>query len=99
MSLYLTPIDSEEQVVSRSESVAPGAGDCTVYAVSRLPGPFGWSKRPSPICCDETMQRTIGDRVHLLDMIDVGLLDDSWLPRLPAELAPRLRELLENHEG
>jgi hypothetical protein len=39
------------------------------------------------------------DQVHLLDMIDVGLLDDSWLPRLPAELAARLRELLENPEG
>jgi hypothetical protein len=39
------------------------------------------------------------DQVHLLDMIDVGLLDDSWLPRLPAELATRLRELLENPEG
>ncbi len=39
------------------------------------------------------------DQVHLLDMIDVGLLDDSWLARLPAELATRLRELLENPEG
>ncbi|MGO9468417.1 MAG: hypothetical protein ACLQIB_42220 [Isosphaeraceae bacterium] len=39
------------------------------------------------------------DRTHLRDMIDVALLDDSWLPRLPAELATRLRELLENPEG
>jgi hypothetical protein len=39
------------------------------------------------------------DQVHLLDLIDVGLLDDSWLPRLPAELAARLRELLENPDG
>jgi hypothetical protein len=39
------------------------------------------------------------DRVHLRDMIDVGLLDDSWLPRLPAELASRLKELLDNPEG
>jgi len=39
------------------------------------------------------------DRTHLRDLIDVGLLDDSWLERLPAELAPRLRELLENPEG
>jgi len=39
------------------------------------------------------------DQVHLLDLIDVGLLDDSWLPRLPAELSMRLRELLENPEG
>jgi hypothetical protein len=39
------------------------------------------------------------DRTHLRDLIDVGMLDDSWLRRLPAELAPRLRELLENPEG
>ncbi len=39
------------------------------------------------------------DRVHLLDMIDVGLVDASWLDRLPPELAARLKELLDNPEG
>ena len=39
------------------------------------------------------------DRTHLRDMIDVGLVDESWLPRLPAELASRLKELLDNPEG
>jgi hypothetical protein len=39
------------------------------------------------------------DRTHLRDMIDVGLLDESWLSRVPADLAPRLRELLESPEG
>ena len=39
------------------------------------------------------------DRVHLLDMIGVGLLDPSWIPRLPAELASRLQELLDNPDG
>lgn len=39
------------------------------------------------------------DRVHLLDMIGVGLLDQSWIPRLPAELGPRLQELLDNPDG
>ena len=38
------------------------------------------------------------DRVHLLDLIDVGLLDAQWLPRLPQVLADRLRQLLENPE-
>jgi hypothetical protein len=32
-------------------------------------------------------------------MIDVGLVDQKWLPRLPAELATRLKELLDNPEG
>jgi hypothetical protein len=39
------------------------------------------------------------DRVHLRDMIEVGLLDDSWLHRLQPELAARLKELLESPEG
>jgi hypothetical protein len=39
------------------------------------------------------------DRVHLLDMIEVGLLNDSWLPRLPAELGDRLKQLLDNPDG
>jgi len=36
------------------------------------------------------------DRVHLLDMIDVGLVDASWITRFPAPLAERLRSLIEN---
>jgi hypothetical protein len=39
------------------------------------------------------------DRVHLLDMIGVGLIDDSWTDRLPPELAARLQELLDNPES
>jgi hypothetical protein len=39
------------------------------------------------------------DQVHVLDMIEIGLIDDSWLPRLPPPLAERLKELLENPEG
>lgn len=39
------------------------------------------------------------DRMHLRDMIDVELIDASWLPRLPSELSEKLKELLENPEG
>jgi hypothetical protein len=39
------------------------------------------------------------DRTHLRDMIGVGLVDESWLSRLPVELAARLKELLDNPEG
>lgn len=39
------------------------------------------------------------DQMHLLDLIDVGLIDSSWLDRLPAPLASRLQELLANPEG
>jgi hypothetical protein len=39
------------------------------------------------------------DRVHLLDMIEVGLVDAAWLPRLASELAARLQQLLDDPEG
>ena len=39
------------------------------------------------------------DRVHLRDLLEVGLIDALWLQRLPAELRPRLQELLDSPEG
>jgi hypothetical protein len=39
------------------------------------------------------------DRVHLRDLIDVGLVDESWADRFPTELASRLSGLLENPDG
>ena len=39
------------------------------------------------------------DRVHLRDLIDVGLIDEAWLERVPVTLRTRLRELLDNPEG
>ena len=38
------------------------------------------------------------DRVHLRDMIDVGLIDNSLADQLPAELAERLARL-QRHSG
>lgn len=39
------------------------------------------------------------DRMHLIDMLDVGLVDESWLGRVPKELVPRLQELLDDPES
>jgi hypothetical protein len=39
------------------------------------------------------------DRTHLRDMLEVGLIDATWGKRLPAELARRLQELIDNPEG
>ncbi len=36
------------------------------------------------------------DRVHLLDMIEVGLIDAAWPERFPEPLNGRLRDLLAN---
>jgi hypothetical protein len=39
------------------------------------------------------------DQVHLLDLIGVGLIDQSWPARLPPVLATRLQQLLDNPNG
>ncbi len=39
------------------------------------------------------------DRTHLRDLIELGLVDRSWLERVPEPLRPRLRELLDHPEG
>lgn len=39
------------------------------------------------------------DQVHILDMISIGIIDDSWLEQLSPELAVRLQELLDDPDG
>ena len=39
------------------------------------------------------------DQVHILDMISIGMIDDSWLSRLSSELQRRLQELLDDPDG
>ena len=39
------------------------------------------------------------DQVHILDLLDVGLLDASWLPRLLPEHAARLQQLIDDPNG
>lgn len=39
------------------------------------------------------------DRVHLRDLIEIGLVDSTWPARLPSELAARLQTLLDTPGG
>jgi hypothetical protein len=36
------------------------------------------------------------DRVHLQDLLGVGLVDESWCPKLSPELAARLKEVIDS---
>ena len=36
------------------------------------------------------------DKVHLIDMLDVGLIDESWCDRLMPVLGARLKELIDS---
>ncbi len=39
------------------------------------------------------------DRMHLRDLIDIGLVNNEWPKRLPETLAKRLQELLDTPDG
>jgi hypothetical protein len=39
------------------------------------------------------------DRVHLRDLIDVGLVDESWVSRIPSPLGTRLQALIDDPHG
>ena len=39
------------------------------------------------------------DQMHLLDMISLGMIDESWLDRFPENLRVRLEELLNDPDG
>ncbi len=38
------------------------------------------------------------DQVHLVDLLEVGLIDDSWCDRFPGPLAARLRQCIDIHD-
>ena len=38
------------------------------------------------------------DQVHLLDLLEVGLIDEGWCERVPEELGERLREVIESRD-
>jgi len=38
------------------------------------------------------------DQVHLQDMLDVGLIDETWLGKYPPDLRARLQYILDNPE-
>ncbi len=38
------------------------------------------------------------DQTHLVDMLSIGLIDAGWTDKLPAELQPRFRQVLEAYQ-
>ncbi len=39
------------------------------------------------------------DRVHLIDLLEIGLIDASWVTRYPPELGARLQMLVDDPDG
>jgi hypothetical protein len=73
-----------------------------------LPAPDVEESKPTPTCNVLHLEALVRvkltsfcdkDRTHLRDLIEIGLVDETWPVRLPAELGRRLQELLDNPEG
>ena len=39
------------------------------------------------------------DRMHVRDMLEIGLIDATWPARYPPELAARLQHLIDTPDG
>ncbi len=39
------------------------------------------------------------DRMHLRDLLDIGLIDASWIPRFPKGLQTRLQHIIDTPDG
>ena len=39
------------------------------------------------------------DQVHLLDLLNIGLIDQTWTARYPQTLAERLQTLIDDPDG
>jgi hypothetical protein len=61
-------------------------------------GPFQVLALQPLVCIKLTAWRD-KDRTHLRDLIEVGLLDATWLDTLPPVLAERLQQLLDTPGG
>ena len=78
-----------EKVFPRDPEPAPSVEDCQRIKDFRAPA----TRRAA---AHELTSFRFKDRVHLLDMISLGMIEESWLDRLSPELRRRLKELLDN---
>ncbi len=83
---------SGERVPADDSAPAPDVSECDGT------GDFRVLALPSRVRMKLDSYRRV-DRVHLRDMLDVGLIDESWLWKLPPELAARLKTLIDDPDG
>lgn len=83
---------AQETISDKTDFLAPDVTECETAARFCVVG------LESLVFLELTLFRRI-NRVHLRDLIDVGAIDASWLVRVPASLAPRLQELLDDPDG
>lgn len=79
---------------TKPEQPEPNAGIAECDAA----GPFRLVSLPALVRMKLSANRD-KDRVHLRDLISVGLVDATWLDKVPASLRGRLEAVLASPEG
>ena len=54
---------------------------------------------PEPLVVMKLVANRNIDATHIRDMIDVGLMNQSWVAKMPPVLAQRLQHMQDNPEG
>lgn len=86
-------------VIFAGEKVRPtDASAAPDVSQSETPAPFRLLQLDALLRMKLTAYRR-KDQVHILDMLDIGLVDASFCDRLPPVLAERLRHLIATPEG
>jgi hypothetical protein len=68
--------------------------------LSAIDDPGGFRLLPlEPLVYMKLLSHRLKDRVHIQDLIGVGLIDRSWLAKLPPVLAERLRAILDTPDA
>jgi hypothetical protein len=68
--------------------------------LSALDDPAGFRVIPlEPLVHMKLLSNRLKDRVHVQDLVGVGLIDRSWLAKLPPLLAQRLQAILDTPDA
>jgi len=91
-------VRSAVHVVFAAEKVRPGDFLPTPDVTESEPGPDFPVPTLDALVRMKLTSFRLKDKVHLLDMLEVGLIDESWCGRFRPELAARLKEMLDSRE-
>jgi hypothetical protein len=89
---------SAVHILFAAEKVRPEDSVPTPDVTESEPGPdFPVPTLPALVRMKLTSFR-LKDQVHLQDMLEVGLIDESWCATFPPELAARLKEVIDSQK-
>jgi Uncharacterised nucleotidyltransferase len=91
-------VRSAIHVVFAGEKVRPGYLLPTPDVAEAEPGPDFPVPTLDALVRMKLTSFRLKDKVHLVDLLEVGLIDESWFYRLPPEIAARLKELIDERQ-